>query len=108
VFKKARFNFIAVGLMALLTAFNTSRQVAYKYHRQGSLFTIGGVQYVAVVDLTYSEDIYDCVLTTPNTECTFESTERAQLRVRTQHVLSITKTAWDKRTNIESGEIQFW
>jgi hypothetical protein len=101
--KKIRFVFIAVALIALLSAFATNKKTTtYTFTRTGSVFSISGVEYVPVFDI--SEYDYDCIFYS-YAECTFESVEQASSR---SGILSISKAGWNVRGNITYGICQLW
>jgi hypothetical protein len=105
--KKMRFAFIAVALMALLSAFATRHNTSvYKLHKTDAPeFTVNNVVYVEVIDATnlVLDDDYLCTPVTPVKECTFETTEQPDLR---DSKVSITKTSWNSRSNIQNGLYQ--
>jgi len=106
--KKTHFAFIAVALIALLSAFTTSKHptTTYKLHRvNATTFTVSGIVYVEVSDKTGQSEgtNYNCIESIPNPECTFESNEQPVTR---SSKLSITKLSWDSRANVVNGLLQ--
>jgi len=104
--KRIHFGFIAVAVIALLSAFTIkyNATTSYKLNRKDATeFVVGGVSYVEVIDVTGLQEgvNYNCTATSDGKECTFETTEQPVVRNGKK---SISKWGWVARILIAIGE----